>query len=878
MANEITEQIRAAVWNDPQPAMNGTKYSGEWRRRNNAWEWQRGQVRLTRTPSGNIYLHGNTGSGMAGIDTALFDYLANEWNTDTGETTRRLCDLYHIELKLTQEQRDQYRRRKVAAAVAPVLVRAAQSQDNAQSPGVQYMNGRGFPASTGAFGLLTTQSINEAKNAVLTANLEGVTAETLTADFAALKLTEKQAAEYPVVFPNTIDGNTNGFVFRRIDGQKERKYDVPGGMERGAWCDRLTDGGRVVVVEGLPDALRLRSLGAGDVVAFGNAEPGDKLLELLRRHHKTDVVYIPDIEYKDGKRRTDLERRAVDKLRTMSDPESGYAVATVRVARLPVDPGADLTDWKQDADSWGRTATAQDVQNLLNGADFWFMHALHDLETDIVEQSNAGHIDAMQTMNRARDIYAGISDPVQRGLFRHYVETVKTDKNEPFYKMLGIDAHTLEQLDDLNRNKAFKQDMQDGAERLAKATESGDPDRMAAAVAGLTETLNRGRGTRDEWEAQLSQDWDSVAGMVANQPEPIKTKWKLGRDTSDEYGTGWTSYGQVELWADDITVFCAPTSHGKTMILFQTLLDLVREDIAAGRVRKYLFVSREEQPRQLALRALNVWIDRQTLKNKSEYSSHADRRAALRDALRGVCPFGYNDTEFGALKSAIEDYKNNVFPRVALVHTDGSAESITGNIDYYKTQFERAGFELGGVFVDYFQLLNSDTPNRMRNYELKTICDALKQAAGRSGVPFVIAAQLNREALRDGVDAVELSNIGEGADIERIAHDVYMMWQTDKTRKSTYFGKKNDKETQNANFGARARRLFTTDQLGEHTPLIGRIYIERLKAREGVTGLWALLPYDGESGRIDANGTPETSTAGCTQVVPDNETNDELPY
>ena len=861
MANEITEQIRAALWTDPQTAMNGTRYAGEWRRKGNAWEWQRGQVRLTRTASGNIYLHGNTGSGMAGTDTALFDFLALEWNTDTPDTVRRLCDLYRIELELTQEQRDQYRRRKVAAAVAPVLIQAA--KDNAQAEGVQYLNGRGFSASTGAFGLLTVQSIAEAKNAALQANLEGVTAQTINADFVALGLTESRAQTHPVVIPNTTDGTVNGFCFRKVtQGGETSKYLFSQGLERGAYCDRLTDGGRVIVVEGQLDALRLLSLGAGDVVALGGAAPGEKLLELLRRHHKTDVVYIPDVEYKDGKRKTELERRAVEKLRTMSDPESGYAVASVRVAHLPVVPGADLTDWKQDADSWGRTATAQDVRELTDGAEYWFLHALHDLEAETYKEAAEGTLDGARTMNKAREIYAAVTDPLQKGLFRLYVTA---DETKGFYCELGIDAHTLEQLDDLNRNTAFRKDMQDGAERLAKATESGDPDRMAAAVSNLNETLNRGRGTRDEWEAQLSQDWESVAGMVAKQPEPIKTKWALGRDTRDEYGAGWTKYGQVELWADDITVFCAPTSHGKTMILFQTMLDLVREDITAGRVRRYLFVSREEQPRQLALRALNVWIDRRTLKPGT-------RRAALRDALRGVCPFGYSDTEFKALRSAIDQYKNHVFPRLALVHTDGSAESIAGNIDHYKTQFERGGYELGGVFVDYFQLLNSDTPNKMRNYELKTICDALKQAAGRSGVPFVIAAQLNREALRDGVDGVTLANIGEGADIERIAHDVYMMWQTDKTRKDTYIEtNKSGKESYRGTAGARARRLFSTDQLGEHTPLIGKIYIERLKAREGVTGLWALLPYDGESGQID---TPETAT----QTVPDDDTKDNIPW
>lgn len=866
MANEITEQIRAAVWNDPQPAMNATRYAGEWRRGGNGWKWNKGQARLTRTTSGNIYIHGNTGSGMAGTSTGVVDFLALEWNTDTAETVRRLCDLYRIELKLSPEQRDKYRRRKVAAAVAGVLVQSAQDPANQSAQGVQYLNGRGCDVRTGAFGLLTVQSIAEAKNAALRANLEGVTAETIGADFAALGLTDKMAETHPVVIPNATDGVVDGFLFRKVtqDGDAP-KYLFSKGLERGAYCDRLTDGGRVVVVEGELDALRLRSLGAGDVVAIGGAKPGEKMLEILRRHHKTDVVYIPDVEVRDGKRKTELERRAVEGLRTMSDPDSGFSVAAVRVARLPVEVGDDPDNWKQDADSWGRTATPEDVRDLLNGARFWWLCELEQLQTETYEGARAGVLDVMQVTNRAREIYAGVSDPIQRGMFRRYVEREET---RGFYGELGIDTHTLEQLDELNRNAAFRNDMKDGAARLAKAVESGDPDRMAAAVADLNETLSKGRGTRQEWETQLSQDWESVADMVANQPEPVRTKWALGRDTSDQYGSRWTKYGQVELWSDDITVFCAPTSHGKTMILFQTMLDLIRDDLNAGRRRRYLFVSREEQPRQLALRALNVWIDRRTLKNKSEYSEHADRRAALRCALKGVKPLGYTDTEFEALRGAVEAFRRDVFPRLAMVHTDGSAESITANIDHYKTQFERDGWELGAVFVDYFQLLNSDTPNRMRNYELKTICDALKQAAGRSGVPFVIAAQLNREALRDGVDGVTLANIGEGADIERIAHDVYMMWQTDKTRKDTYIEtNKSGKDSYRGTAGARARRLFVKNQLGELTPRVGRIYIERLKAREGVTGLWALLPYDGESGQIDATDAPDTSTQGATDYT-----------
>jgi len=870
MANELTEQIRRAVWEYPDTAMNSTQYGGEWKRKDSAREWHGGRVRITRAPSGNLYLHGNHGSGMAGTSTPLIDFLMNEWNTDTTETVRRLCEMYGIALEWTEEQRTQYRQRKVAQVVAPVLVNAAQDGANQTTQGVQYLNGRGCDTHTGAFGLLTAQSIAEARNAVLTANIDGVTPATVDADLSALGVTAQRMATHPVVIPNTTDGIVNGFAFRKVtQGGDSPKYLFSKGLQRGAYSGTLSDGVQAVIVEGQLDALRLRTLGVPNVIAIGGAKPSDTLRDLLRRHHITDVVYIPDVEYKDGKRRTDLEDRAVECLRTMDDTESGYSVAGVRVARIPVEQGADLNTYKRDADDYGRTHTAQDVRNLIDAAPFWFIDSLQRLEAEL--NATTGVIDTSRTLNRIREIYAGISDPLQRGMFRKYVES----GTDTIYKTLGVDTHTLEQLDEINRNRAFREDMKDGAEALAKAAQTGDADRMAAAVSNLNETLNRGRGTREEWDAQLSQGWDAVAEMIATQPEPIKTKWRLGRDEVDAYGKRFKPYGQIELWADDITVFCAPTSHGKTMILFQILLDLVRADLNTGKNKKYLFVSREEQPRQLALRALNVWISRKVLKTGT-------RRAALRDTLRGNRPVDYTDKEFEKLQSEIEEYKNNVFPRLALVHTDGSAESIAANVVHYTEAFRRDGVELGAVFVDYFQLLESDTPNRMRNYELKTVCTVLKQAAGRSGIPFVVAAQLNRDATKNGIDDVELSNIGEGADIERIAHDVYMMWQIRERDKGINIDTdKNGKESYKKDVGQRARRLFSKDQIGEYTPYVGHIYVERLKAREGVTGLWGLLPYDGESGQIDEtrDAPAPVGTAPATDGNSNNNfIDDNLPY
>ena len=53
--------------------------------------------------------------------------------------------------------------------------------------------------------------------------------------------------------------------------------------------------------------------------------------------------------------------------------------------------------------------------------------------------------------------------------------------------------------------------------------------------------------------------------------------------------------------------------------------------------------------------------------------------------------------------------------------------------------------------------------------------------------------------------------------------------------------------------GIRSRRLFTRGELGRPETVElkkGYLYVEQLKARDGVTGGWGLLPFNGERGAI----------------------------
>lgn len=128
------------------------------------------------------------------------------------------------------------------------------------------------------------------------------------------------------------------------------------------------------------------------------------------------------------------------------------------------------------------------------------------------------------------------------------------------------------------------------------------------------------------------------------------------------------------------------------------------------------------------------------------------------------------------------------------------------------------------------------------------------------GVTDSYSRPTEQEVLKGGIDTITVANIGEGADIERIAHDIYLVWQIDKTQESLYkrmnatTGKL---EVNKGAFNVRSQRLYTKPRLNpdEIELKAGYIYIERMKARDGKTEGWGLLPYDGERGFIGNNDT-----------------------
>ena len=426
-------------------------------------------------------------------------------------------------------------------------------------------------------------------------------------------------------------------------------------------------------------------------------------------------------------------------------------------------------------------------------------------------------------------------------------------------------------------NKAANQAL--SLNRILKQGESIKGPRARRLLADLLQLSSDDTEDREEWSKQLSQTFADELRDIVNLPEPLRSKWDLGEVRHGVY----KRYGSIELWPGELSVLCAATSHCKTAFALNLAQDFAKSNIN----KTFLYLAVEGDKPEILFRALNLFIDDiptqkpgQTI--KGAHFVEERRRAAIRAALskRDRCS-GYGE-DFPELREKIlkevDRYEREMRPALTILHTGGTIEAIKRNLEQYIADQREKHAEIGGIFVDYIQLIESEQDDYSRHDELKTVCKALKDCAKATGVPMLIAAQLNRAALSLSLDAITTANIAEAADIERIAHDIYFVWKTSKTRTHEYFkhvtestklaGKKAGdhypdligEKVWNYTAGERTTRLFKkvlytsypeVAKTGLFRELMdGYVYVEQWKARDGRADGWALYPFDGESGRI----------------------------
>jgi replicative DNA helicase len=295
---------------------------------------------------------------------------------------------------------------------------------------------------------------------------------------------------------------------------------------------------------------------------------------------------------------------------------------------------------------------------------------------------------------------------------------------------------------------------------------------------------------------------DELKQRQINKPESLNSGYTIGGEP-------------LLLPSGAISIFTAPTSHGKTTFLINLALNVAQSN---PDTETYLF-SYEEDGDSILINTLNTYLDEELSSNN-------------RKTLKSY--FTTGSTEY--IKSQSKDYftanKDKFFKelidnrRLNIHYSSYNSDTLIEAIRYLHKNANPVA-----IFIDYIQLLNlpeGKYKTYSRQEEIKEICIALKDVAVETGLPIILGAQFNREVINQL--RIHPTKIGEAGDIERIANLIIGFW--------------------NNNF----KPLATEGELNEITSkgatTPDTLYTTILKNRGGKVGLEEILSFNGNTGKI----------------------------
>jgi len=313
-----------------------------------------------------------------------------------------------------------------------------------------------------------------------------------------------------------------------------------------------------------------------------------------------------------------------------------------------------------------------------------------------------------------------------------------------------------------------------------------------------------------------------------NLPETLVSGYKVKDSTNLTQ--------QLLIPSGKLTGVAGPTNHGKSLLLLNTLLNVAKK----YKDRRFILFTYEENSDTIIQYLLNIYLRDLNL-TKNDTTIPTSNRLRLQEGFRGEYQY-FNPQQ----RNEYELRKNLFFKnyiengRILIKYVDSDSSTLCRQIQYVS----RPEFNIGGVFIDYFQCINPDEGKRFptRQEALKSICFELKDVANETGLPIVLACQFNQEVLSP-LD-VQITKVGEAGDISRILAELWGIWQMGKDVGREH--KNNDK--------------LKYTQLEEKSNLINLddrwekgIYVKVLKSRVVETGAEDVLRFRGLTGKIYSN-------------------------
>jgi hypothetical protein len=547
----------------------------------------------------------------------------------------------------------------------------------------------------------------------------------------------------------------------------------------------------VVIVEGELDSLHATVKGVDNVVAAGGSSiSSEQIKDAVRKGAKSFSICFDN----EGVYKKEITAKNIDRA---IEVILGEGVNRIYIVTLPYLDGPYKTDPDRLIKEKGVEAFKQAIKEALHYYEYKLQQIINKYK-NIQDNNPFGTLYKRDTDNLLEEVVelaSEISNPIDRDQYKKLFTSLDAIKE------LGITEESLSiTVDRLTstRDRAVRD--KDFTKLLGKAKELHDKGETVTAIELLVE---KGK------DIKLQDKATEFSSLLI----PIKENELIQRliDKPESLKSGYTIGGEeLLLPSGAISVFCAPTSHGKTTLLINTALNIAQSNIGK---EVHLF-SYEEDRDSILINALNTYLDTQLSGNN---------RTTLRNNFTGgnSRTIEGKDTFFTEL---IDSKKLNIH------YTNYNSHTLIEAIRYLHKHGNP-----GVILIDYIQLLNLPGEVKRaerinsRQEEMKEICIALKDLAVETGLPIILGAQFNREVTNQL--KIHATKIGEAGDIERIANLIVGFWNNN-------FKPLNPTDVE----------LRDLNTKGANTP--DTLYTVVLKNRGGRVGLEEILSFNGNTGKI----------------------------
>ena len=644
---------------------------------------------------------------------------------------------------------------------------------------------------------------------------------------------DKIGYSHRLIIPYRNGTRLFGFKARDIHKGGAGKYLNTRGLSKGKGLFGIGVGVKdLTIVEGELDALHAQVRGIDNIVATtGNGAGEEQIQEAMRRGCKRFTLLFDSDERAQG---------VITPFGT-DDKEQGFVLPSMRiiqaqggevyVATIPDGEGKDVDEYLQ-------THSADDLRGILTHAITaaeWQYNRLRDRLVKSLDDDDNLSFKARDTF--FDEIEKLLNAPTTKPQEREYLfGLMECDEADLKFKVADIRAY----LDKSYLRAKEKQRTEATAEALSKAQAALQGGKVDEALHIMRESASKRGATDKETEfARIFQAPSSAQLLqsLASIQEGIPTGILFKQGTQSE---------ALTLNAG-LTFICGCRGHGKTTFLNNIALNETRRNLQLKTGKSVLYFSYEVDKRRLISDLLGTYVNDASLnraKNPQDAIISYFKGNGQWISRRPMNTQGV--THFQNFETKKDDFFRRYLSSGALIIVDESykVEKLLDALRYYLT-ITRPSI----VCIDYAQLIYSEDYSRLRTEEIKRVVNDIKDFANKQGIPFVLAAQFNREVASP--ISVDTKNIGEGGDFERIADTVVGIFNLKELH--TLAGQGGKDEERDAKKLLQSLGVASYDRGEDLKPIQGKLFLRLLKRRYGYYPLDTVLEWEGRTKHITLN-------------------------